>query len=169
MNMKGHILAALAEQFEGWDELLGDLSPEQILVPLAPSEWTIKDVIAHLWAWQQRTRARFEAARSGQAPEFPQWVPGLDPDADATAERTNAWLYAANRDLPWEQVYEQWKAQFVRILELSQGISEKDLLDGDTYPWLKGYSLASILVATYGHHQEHFETLVAWLRAHGKL
>lgn len=26
-------------------------------------------------------------------------------------------------------------------------------------PWLKGYSLAFILVASYDHHQEHFEKL----------
>jgi hypothetical protein len=37
-------------------------------------------------------------------------------------------------------------------------------LDGDWYPWLKGYSLASILVASYDHHQEHLGKLLDWLQ-----
>jgi len=30
-----------------------------------------------------------------------------------------------------------------------------------------GYSLAFILVASYDHHQEHLEKLLAWLTEHG--
>ena len=33
MNMKGHILAALREQFESWEELLISLGEEQITTP----------------------------------------------------------------------------------------------------------------------------------------
>jgi len=55
----------------------------------------------------------------------------------------------------------------LRFLELGEPILEKDLLDGDRYPWLKGYSLAFILVASYDHHQEHLEKLRDWLTEHG--
>jgi hypothetical protein len=51
-----------------------------------------------------------------------------------------------------------------RFLELGNQISERGLLDGDRYPWWKRYSLAFILVASYDHHQEHFEELVNWLK-----
>ncbi len=37
------------------------------------------------------------------------------------------------------------------------------------YPWLRGYSLAFILVASYDHHQEHIEKLLAWLGEHGNM
>ena len=33
MNMKDHILAALREQFERWEELLANLSEEQVVAP----------------------------------------------------------------------------------------------------------------------------------------
>ncbi len=45
MNMKEHILAALQEQFQRWEELLASLSDEQISAQLAPSTWSIKDVL----------------------------------------------------------------------------------------------------------------------------
>jgi mycothiol maleylpyruvate isomerase-like protein len=52
MNMKEHILAARREQLDNWEELLASLSEEQITAPHFDYDWSIKDVIAHLWAFQ---------------------------------------------------------------------------------------------------------------------
>jgi len=51
MKMKDHILTALREQFESWEELLASLSEEQITAPYFDLDWSIKDVMAHLWGW----------------------------------------------------------------------------------------------------------------------
>ena len=61
MNMKEHILAALREQFERWELLLANLSEEQISTPAFDLNWSIKDVMAHLWAWQEISIARMES------------------------------------------------------------------------------------------------------------
>jgi hypothetical protein len=71
MKMKDHILAALQEQFDSWEELLADLNEEQITAPHFDLDWSIKDVIAHLWAWQQISIARMEAGLQDRKPEFP--------------------------------------------------------------------------------------------------
>ena len=63
MNMKQHILTALKEQFNRWEELLASISEEQITAAHLPSNLSINDVIAHLRAWQQRSIARLKAAR----------------------------------------------------------------------------------------------------------
>lgn len=63
MNMKMHILKALGEQLERWEELLASMSDEQITDPQLPSGWSIKDVIAHLMAWQQRSIAGTRSCR----------------------------------------------------------------------------------------------------------
>jgi hypothetical protein len=167
MNMQEHILAALREQFNRWEELLATMSEEQVTTPHLPSTWSLKDVIAHLRAWQQRSIARLEAARLNREPEFPRWLAGLDPDSEGTIDQTNAWIYAANRERPWSQVHQDWREGFLRFLELGQGVPERDLLDTGRYPWLQGYSLALILVASYDHHQEHLDKLLAWLQDHG--
>jgi hypothetical protein len=168
MSMKEHILTALKEQFHSWEELLASMSPEQISAPLVPSPWCPKDVIAHLRAWQQRSLARLEAARFNRVPEFPQWLAGVDPDAEGRTEATNAWIYETYREQPWEEVYRNWRAGFLRLLELGQEFPEKDLLDAGKYSWLGGYPLAFILLATYDHHQEHLEKLRAWLEEQGQ-
>jgi hypothetical protein len=82
MNDKKQIITMLKEEFTRWEELLAGMSEEQITAPHLPSHWSIKDVIAHLWAWQQRSVARLEAALLNREPEFRKWPAELDPDSD---------------------------------------------------------------------------------------
>jgi hypothetical protein len=164
MNMKEHILLALSEQFERWEDLLASLSEPQLQVPLTPSPWSVKDVITHLWAWQQRSNVRIQAALFDRAPELPVWLPGLEPDAAVATDQINAWLIEQYHQLPWTTVHQYWQHGFLRLLESSQGIAEKDLLDASKYPWLEGHPLAFVLVASYDHHQEHLEKLLATLK-----
>lgn len=164
MNMKDHILAALREQFESWENLLANLSEEQLTAPGFDFEWSIKDVIAHLWAWQQVSIARMEAGMLDREPEFPRWILNLGEDWEEDSNRVNALTFESNHDKPWLEVHLNWQDGFLRFLEIGEKISERDLLDGDRSSWLKGYSLAFILVASYEHHQEHLEKLTTWLR-----
>jgi len=157
MNMKEHMLTALIEQLNEWEMLLSGLDKKQIAAPLTGSEWTIKDVMVHLMAWQQRSIARLEAAKGGHEPVYPQWLPGVKPDTEGTTEAINAWIYAAHKDEPWEQVHLVWHDGFVKFLELGQGFEERELLDSDTYAWMEGYSLADVLLGSYDHHREHLE------------
>jgi hypothetical protein len=172
MNDKDHILATLREEFDRWEALLASLTEEQITAPQLPANWSIKDVIAHLRAWQQRSIARLEAALLNRAPEFPAWPAGLDPEQQGQTHQVNAWMYETYRDQPWSSVYGDWRAGFLRFLELGAAIPEKDLLEPGRYPWLEGHPLAFILQASYDHHQEHagyLEPLLARLRQHGNM
>jgi hypothetical protein len=166
MNMKGHILAALREQFESWEKLVASLNEEEITAPHFDLNWSIKDVMAHLWAWQQISIARMEGGVQNREPKFPQWIVESIENWEEDADRVNALTFERNHEKPWLEINQNWKNGFLRFLELGDTISERDLLDGDRYPWLKGYSLAFILVASYDHHQEHIEKVTDWLRMH---
>ena len=169
MNMKDHILTALREPFNRWEDLLAHLSDEQITTPHFDDNWSIKDVIAHLWAWQQISIARMEAAVLDREPAFPPWAAELPGDWEGNANQTNAWIYATYHDKPWPEVYQQWRDGFLRFLASGEPIAEKDLLNGDRYPWLHGYPLAVSLLASYDHHQEHLEKLLVWLQQTGNM
>ena len=166
MNMKEHILAALREQFNSWEELLASLSEEQIIAPYFDFDWSFKDVMAHFWAWQQISIARMDGGLHDREPKFPNWVLELGENWEEDSDRVNALTFETHHGKPWSEIYQNWKNGFLRFLELGDKISERDLLDGNRYPWLKGYSLAFILIASYDHHQEHLEKLLDWLRDH---
>jgi hypothetical protein len=168
MSDKQQILTAVREEFDRWERLLAGLREEQITAPLLPSHWTIKDVMAHLHAWQLRSIARLKAALDDREPQFPAWPSGLDPEPDGQPHDVNAWLYEQYRDQPWSQVYRQWRDGFLRFLELGAAIPEEDLLDPRRYPWMEGYPLSLVLSASFDHHhQDHLGPLLIWLWENG--
>ena len=169
MSGKQQILSTLREEFNRWEELLAGLSEEQITAPQLPSNLSIKDVMAHLRAWQQRSVARMEAALHDREPEFPKWPAGLDPESEGQPDQLNAWIYETFREQPWSSVHRDWRAGFLRLLELGEAIPVKELLDAGRYPWLEGHPLSFILTASYEHHHiDHLEPLLAWIRQEGK-
>jgi hypothetical protein len=165
MNMKDHVLMALREQFGRWEELLNSLSEEQITIVQFDLDWSIKDVVAHLWAWQQISIARMEGGVLDREPEFPKWIVESVKNWEDEADRVNALTFETQHEKPWSEIFENWRRGFLRFLELGSKIPERNLLDGDRYSWLNGYSLAFILIASYDHHQEHYEKLLSWLQA----
>jgi hypothetical protein len=102
---------------------------------------SIKDVAAHLRAWQQCSIARLEAALHNREPEFPKWLADLDPEPQGQPHQVNAWLYETYRDQPWSRVYRDWREGFLRFVELGEAIPEKDLMEKGRDPWLEGYPL----------------------------
>ena len=71
MNDKAQIIAAPREEFDRWEEFLARMDEVQITAPLHSSNLSIKDMIAHLRAWQQVSIARLEAVLLTREPEFP--------------------------------------------------------------------------------------------------
>jgi len=165
LDDRKQILTLLREEFKRWEELLAGLSEEQITAPHLPSDLSIKDVMAHLRAWQQVSIARLEAARLDKEPVFPDWLAGLDPESEEDRDQFNARIYETYRQQPWSRVYQAWRDDFLRFLKLGEEIPENDLGDAEKYPWLKGYLLSAVLQGSYEHHHaDHLEPLRAWLR-----
>ncbi len=160
MNMKAHILAAMREQFENWEKLLSSLDEDQLTTPHFDLDWSIKDVIAHLWAWQQITIARLDAGLQDRQPELPRWITDSIENWEENANQVNALTFERYHTKSWSEIYETWKKGYLHLVQTSDRVSEPDLLANDKFAWLQGYSLAAILIASYDHHQEHFDKLV---------
>ena len=167
METKREILIDLSEIFDRWQKLIASLDPEQITQTLLHSPWTVKDVVAHLWFWQQASVARMQAALQDKEPEYPAWWAKFGPDPEEDVDRTNAWNYERNRDKPWAEVYADWKTQFQHYLDLAGQVPEKDLLEPGRYAWMGEYTLSASSIGSLEHHREHYDVLSGWLREHG--
>ena len=164
---KQQMLILLENELKQWEELIADLSEDKIITAPLANAWTVKDLFAHLMAWDQLVIARLDAAKFDREPIMPEWVieTPLDLDETLKLKQLNAKIHSLYRELSWEQVYQSWKANFLKILTLGKEISEADLLVTGRYPWLKGYSLMANLQGTYEHHhEEHFESFLTWIR-----
>jgi hypothetical protein len=169
MSDKNQIISMLREEFERWENILGGLSEEQISAPNRIAQLSIKDIVAHLMAWQQRSIARMEAGLDNREPVFPKWPEGVDPEVE-DVDQINAWIYQTYCDQPWQSVHEAWREGFLHFLELAEAIPEKDLMEVGRYAWLKDYALSAVLLGSYEHHhEEHLEPLLASLHQNEKL
>ena len=165
---KDELLALLREEFARWEKLLSSLTPDQVVPRDLPDDLSVKDVVAHLWAWQGLSVARLEAALDNRDPDYHLGPDGLDPDNEDNLERINAWIHQANLDRPWMDVYGNWRRRFLWFLELAQNLPEQTLMQPARYPWLKDAPLSAVLRGSYEHHQEeHYGPLSAILRQRG--
>lgn len=160
MYMKTHILAALCEEFNQWEEVLAGMNEAQLAAKPQSDELSIKDEIAHLWAWQQRSIARMEAGLNNEEPKMPQWLPNVALESENNTDQINALIYETYRDRAWSEVYQLWRTGFLRFLDVGEQIPEPALLDSSRYAWLSGHALANVLIGSYDHHQEHLEKLL---------
>ncbi|MEP6775428.1 MAG: ClbS/DfsB family four-helix bundle protein [Chloroflexota bacterium] len=161
-------LELLGDIFHRWEALLVSMSEGQITNPQLPSALSIKDEVAHLWAWQQRSVARIEAFLNHSEPQYPKWPQTLVPDSeDENVDQLNAWIYETNRNKSWPNVHEDWREQFQRLLQLVEEVPQEDLVAPGAHTWMEGYPLSATIEGTYEHHEEHLNELTGRLRENG--
>lgn len=169
MNSKAEVIALLKDEFNQWEALLGRLDEAQLTTPQLDNTWSIKDVMAHLMAWQQLSIARLEAALYGRDPIHPAWPTDIEHEPDqGQPHEMNAWFYQTYREPPWIEVYQLWRKGFLKFISLAEQIPENDLLAEGKYEWIDGLPLILVLKGSYMHHHEdHLEPLQAWLKGQG--
>ena len=161
---KRRILGKLQEEFDRWEKELSTLSEAQVTTSRLPNGWSIKDLVAHLMAWQQVTVARLEAGQRSEEPMLPGWLEGADPDAEEV-DALNARIYEIYQHEPWARVHRAWRDGFANVLKLGAAIPEEDLENPEKHPWLKGYPLMAVLEGTYEHHHDdHLEAFLAHIQ-----
>jgi hypothetical protein len=158
MDKKQELLASLRDVFDSWEKLVTNTTEEELTAKRLPTDWSIKDVIAHLMAWQQISIARLHAALRDSEPEFPAWLGGADPYfAEEHTDEFNARIYEIYHSQSWPSVHRAWREGFLHFLELAESVPEEKMLDARLYPWLNGYALSAVLQGSCEHHEEHLE------------
>ena len=155
---KATFIKATRDARAEWEQVLVEVGEERMLKPGAAGHWSVKDTIAHLAAWEQRPVAWLTAIRRGESPAPAPWPP------DVGEEKTNAWIYEANRNRPLRELIDESRRVHEQLLKELETISEKDLNDAGRFAWLNGNSLAeSIPGDASEHYQEHTRMVREWL------
>jgi hypothetical protein len=154
---KSQLLSDLQDEQSRWEDLLRQIGEDHMTQPDVAGGWSIKDIIAHLTGWRRRTVARFQAASRHESAPPPPWPSNLQTD-----DEINAWIYAANRDLPLADVLRDSRDVFDQLVEALAAFPEADLADPSRFPWMEGEPLSG--AAFFGHfHEEHESDMRAWL------
>jgi hypothetical protein len=159
--------AELLERMEagraGWERVLVRIAEPQLTAPLLANGWSVKDVVAHVMAYERWTAAQVRAAARGDEPttrelygtdDIPPGVDTLDTDA------RNVALHAYYRDTPLAEVMAGSQHAFDALLAVVQETPEEQLADPGLSPWLGGVSwLRLVPQQSYEHYEQHLPEL----------
>lgn len=162
---KEQLLAKIRTARTRWEDLLAQVPEARMTEPGVEGEWSLKDVIAHLEAYENWNASVIEKALSGERS-----IPEPDEELVNTHKR-NAILYEQNRHRDLQEVLASSSRTFQRLLNVIEGLSEEDLANTqllkDFFPgFVAGVPRMRLLTQnTYEHCDEHIPPLLAWLQA----
>ncbi|MGD0612560.1 MAG: ClbS/DfsB family four-helix bundle protein [Anaerolineales bacterium] len=152
---KPELLSQIGKERWRLDMLLAALNPEQLLQPGACGDWTIKDIMAHISAWEQWMIRWTEMHLAGQLPDVP-----LPWDVD----RMNAETYTRLKDKPLRSVQREFHRSYQAALNLVGRLSEEQLHSVYDETWPMGPLWTGVAANTSWHYREHREGLEKWLQ-----
>jgi hypothetical protein len=130
------------------DAALAGFSDEAMLDRI-DDEWTRKDVLAHIEAWERRVVDLLERLRTGEALA-----------EQVATDELNARFHAADKDRSLADVRSGERAAYERMLAAIDGAADEELFDGSHFAWTDGDRLADWFRSNGDeHYDEHLEQL----------
>ena len=141
---RGKLLAAL----EG-------LSDDEMARPGAVGQWSVRDVLAHLLAWEEEAIARLELLAADRPQDFARITNEQELDS------WNASAHQRYAGLPLPEVMRRLEDVPGRVLAGLQSLSDERLSTDEgpvpVHNWLPD--------CTYAHEEEHCADILAWRRS----
>jgi uncharacterized damage-inducible protein DinB len=151
------LLAALAEARHETEAAIAGLSAAQLQMPGAAGNWTVKDVLAHITAWEVEMHTALGKVRRGLKPGRVRW------DKAAIALQNERW-YAQYKDRPLERVLEDFNGVRRQTQRLVERLSDAEL--AAALKWWNGMLFAKwIRDFTVDHEADHLLGLRAFRAA----
>ncbi len=144
---KAQLLSAMQQEHEALEKSLEALTPDQLTHVSKAAAWSIKDVLAHLMAWEQMCLGWYKAGLRGGVPPLPaegyNWaqIPAL-----------NRVIFDRYHDRPLAEVLKQYRASYRQMLKKVQSLSEEDLFTPGRYEWTKKNALAAYFIGATSSH-----------------
>ncbi len=155
MNLD-EILDALEDSREQFLDAIDGIPNESFLTPGVIGEWSIKDLIAHLCAWEAELVKLLWQITQAQKPSTAHFTQN-------SVDETNASWQQLFKDRLLEKVLADFEAVRKQTTRRIEAFSDEDLNDPQRYSWQKQTPLWEwIANDSYLHETEHAEQIRAW-------
>jgi len=146
-HTKDLVISESKKEREALDKFLSTLSPEQMSEPGILGDWSVKDVLAHLYEWEQMVLGWLDASQRDETPAVPaegyKWnqLPALN-----EAIRQNH----SSRFL--DEILKMYNDSHRQIMETIESIPEEKLFTPGLYLWLNKNTLGAYFVSCTSSH-----------------
>ncbi len=144
---KTDLLTAIKKERGALDQLLKDLTDDQLLSPDIVGSWSVKDVLAHLTAWEQMCLEWYKAGLADEMPALP--APGFKWNQTPAL---NQHIYEEYRDVALKDVLAKYTASHEEMMDVIQNLSNEDLFTVGRYRWTKKNTMGTYFVSATSSH-----------------
>lgn len=137
------------------------LSDEEMVMPGVAGDWSIRDILAHLAAWDRATTEAFRAMLEGEHPDF------IELDEEGI-EIFNQEQHSASLGGSVAEAVSSLISAREELVELLRGVDNAKLFapaPGDEHADL---SIAACIGVTADHDEEHAEMIETWRALRGQ-
>ena len=151
ISIKRALLAELDTEWANIERICAGLNAADMVKPGAEGEWSVKDILAHLAAWDKYLLDRLSYIMTGKPPLYPVMTTWDD------VHRFNARVYAENKDRPLTSVVIEFRNLYRDVMTVLETMDES-LLDQPydyDFPDDKLTLLQLIRANTCNHYRQH--------------
>ena len=150
---KNALLESIEAERNALEQLLDELTPDQMEESGVVGEWSVKDVIAHLLEWEQMVLRWHSAGLKGKVPVTP--AEGFN---WAQLPQLNQQIFEKHHNQPLAVIQKEFNASFRKILKTIQGLSDEDLFMRGRYAWTKNNTLVAYFISNTSSHYKWART-----------
>lgn len=144
---KTALLTAIEKERTALETFLDSLTPDEMIRPGVVGDWSVKDVLAHLVAWEQMCLGWYRAGLRGEIPPLP--APGFKWNQ---TPQLNQQIYERYCVEPLTAVLSQFHASHNEIMGVIYNLSNETLFLPDQYPWTRKNTLGAYMVSATSSH-----------------
>lgn len=138
------VIDKIEDSYAELTRLIENLPEAQLTAPDLPNGWSVKDVVAHISAWEWRCASLLDEAHDSDLPLQ------AEPDVDAL----NKEAYEDRKNWSWEEVDFDSRAAHRSLLAAIRQMPPRRLQNDVV--------ARSIAIETWGHYEEHLQDLRRW-------
>src|SRR5919197_5840707 len=147
---KTELLTKIEEGYATLNTLLASLNEAQMTQPRVQDQWSVKDIVAHVAAWQSLCAEWLEVLARGETP------PQARLWDDESVNQANEQFFKENEQRPLPDTLSDFHQSYRRMLNAVNALSDEDINNRNRYAWRQGRPLLDFIIGnSYGHYPEH--------------
>ena len=150
-STRSELLAELDREWAYIERICAGLRESEMLAPGVEGDWSVKDILCHLAAWEKYLLDRLGYVMTGHPPLYPAMNSWDD------VHSFNAQVYSENRDRPLPSAIIEFRSLYRGVMTVLEALNDDQLNQRYTYDFADdSLTLLQLIRAnTCDHYREH--------------
>jgi hypothetical protein len=150
-STRAELMAELDREWASIERICFSMTESDMVAQRAKSEWSVKDTLVHLSAWEKYLLDRLSYVMTGMTPQYPVMTTWED------VHHFNAQVYEQNKDRPLTSVVIEFRSLYKGVMTVLEALSDEQLTQAYSYDFPDdSLNLLQLIRAnTCDHFREH--------------